>query len=109
MDRDGGGSLLGGCVPQNGNCAYDCEREREKESWKKKEEGSLKEKQSYLKGVSNRNVFVVICWGICTRVCNFLSAEYFFLDRTFFGNKRFIRVENRGYIIIRTRPLCDKF
>lgn len=33
MDRDGGGGgLLGGCVPQNGNCAYDCEREREKES-----------------------------------------------------------------------------
>lgn len=79
-------------------------RERER-----KRVGSLKEKQSYLKGVSNRNVFVVICWGICTRVCNFLSAEYFFLDRTFFGNKRFIRVENRGYIIIRTRPLCDKF
>lgn len=49
MDRDGGGGLLGECVPQNGNCAYDCEREREKESWKK-EEGSLKEKQSYLKG-----------------------------------------------------------
>lgn len=83
MDRDGGGGLLGECVPQNGNCAYDCEREREKESWKK-EEGSLKEKQSYLKGVSNRKTYLWLFVGefvhvyvIFYRLNIFSSIEHF--------------------------------
>lgn len=78
MDRDGGGGLLGGCVPQNGNCAYDCERERER-----KRVGSLKEKQSYLKDVSNRIylwLFVgefVQVYVIFYRLNIFSSIEHF--------------------------------